>query len=79
MKFDKQVFIVTGAGAGLGRSHAVGLAERGAYVVVNDLGVTPDGALDASQAARGVVEEITAAGGVAVAHGADVTECGHSA
>lgn len=74
MKFDKQVFIVTGAGAGLGRSHAVGLAERGAYVVVNDLGVTPDGALDASQAARGVVEEITAAGGVAVAHGADVTD-----
>ena len=62
IRFDGRVAIVTGAGGGLGRCHALGLAARGAKVVVNDLG---PGALK-------VVAEIEAAGGVALAHGADV-------
>jgi NAD(P)-dependent dehydrogenase (short-subunit alcohol dehydrogenase family) len=68
IRFDNQVAIVTGAGLGLGRSHAVGLAARGAKVVVNDLG-GPDGN---SETADGVVEEIRAAGGEAIANGANV-------
>lgn len=72
--FDEQVAIVTGAGHGLGRSHALGLAERGARVVVNDLGGARDGTGASSDAARAVVAEIEDAGGEAMANGADVTD-----
>lgn len=74
IRFDGRTAIVTGAGAGLGRSHALGLAARGANVVVNDLGVATDGTAQGSQAAHAVVEEIHAAGGNAIANGADVTD-----
>lgn len=73
IRFDDRVAIVTGAGTGLGRAHALGLAERGARVVVNDLGAATDGSGTSSDAARDVVEEILAAGGAAMAHGADVS------
>lgn len=74
IRFDDRVAIVTGAGAGLGRSHALGLAARGAKVVVNDLGAGTDGqGRDDSPAAQ-VVAEIEAAGGTAMAHGADVSD-----
>lgn len=72
--FDEQVAIVTGAGQGLGRSHALALAERGARVVVNDLGGARDGTGSSSQAAQAVVAEIEAAGGEAMADGADVAD-----
>jgi NAD(P)-dependent dehydrogenase (short-subunit alcohol dehydrogenase family) len=72
--FDEQVAIVTGAGHGLGRSHALALAERGARVVVNDLGGARDGTGASSDAALGVVSEIEQAGGEAIANGADVTD-----
>jgi NAD(P)-dependent dehydrogenase (short-subunit alcohol dehydrogenase family) len=68
IRFDGRVAIVTGSGGGLGRCHALGLASRGAKVVVNDIG--KDGA--ASDSALKVVDEIRAAGGVAMADGADV-------
>jgi len=68
IRFDDRVAIVTGAGAGLGRSHALGLAARGAKVVVNDLAAA-DGA---NHAADAVVKEIVAAGGEAIADGANV-------
>ncbi|MEJ2019046.1 MAG: SDR family NAD(P)-dependent oxidoreductase [Maritimibacter sp.] len=74
IRFDGRVAIVTGAGVGLGRSHALGLAERGATVVVNDLGVATDGSAAGSPAAQAVVEEIRAMGGTAMANGADVTD-----
>ncbi|MDK3072670.1 SDR family NAD(P)-dependent oxidoreductase [Sedimentitalea sp. JM2-8] len=74
IRFDGRVAIVTGAGTGLGRSHALGLAERGAKVVINDLGVSPDGQGASSDAALSVVEEIRAKGGEAMAHGADVAD-----
>ncbi|MFK7955999.1 MAG: SDR family NAD(P)-dependent oxidoreductase [Lysobacterales bacterium] len=73
VKFDNQVAVVTGAGAGLGRAHALGLAARGAKVVVNDLGAQRDGSGSSSLAAQGVVREIQAAGGEAIANGADIT------
>lgn len=73
IRFDDRVAIVTGAGAGLGRSHAVELAKRGAKVVVNDLGASVDGSGASDSAAQQVVEEIKAAGGEAMAHGADVS------
>jgi NAD(P)-dependent dehydrogenase (short-subunit alcohol dehydrogenase family) len=74
--FDEQVAIVTGAGHGLGRSHALALAERGARVVVNDLGGSRDGSGASSEAAKSVVAEIEDAGGQAMANGADVTDPG---
>ena len=70
IQFHGRVAVVTGAGSGLGRSHARGLAARGAKVVVNDLGrngVPSDSALN-------VVEEIRAAGGIAMADPADVAD-----
>jgi NAD(P)-dependent dehydrogenase (short-subunit alcohol dehydrogenase family) len=72
--FDEQVAIVTGAGHGLGRSHALSLAERGARVVVNDLGGARDGTGSSLSAAESVVAEIEANGGEAIANGADVTD-----
>jgi len=74
IRFDGRVAIVTGAGTGLGRSHALGLAERGAKVVVNDLGVSRDGSGASSEAAEAVVAEIKAMGGTAMAHGTDVSD-----
>ncbi len=74
IRFDERVAIVTGAGNGLGRSHALGLAARGAKVVVNDLGGARDGSGASSEAARKVVAEIEADGGQALANGADVTD-----
>jgi NAD(P)-dependent dehydrogenase (short-subunit alcohol dehydrogenase family) len=66
--FDKRAVIVTGAGQGLGRSHAVELARRGASVVVNDLGGASDGTGSGNAAADQVVDEIAKAGGTAVAN-----------
>ncbi len=74
LRFDDKVAIVTGAGQGLGRSHATLLAARGAKVVVNDLGVATDGTGQNSEQAEAVVEEIRAAGGEAMAHPASVTD-----
>ncbi len=74
IRFDGQVAIVTGAGGGLGRQHALELARRGAKVVVNDLGGSVDGSGGSSDAAKAVVAEIEAAGGEAIAHGASVTD-----
>ena len=71
--FDNRVAIVTGAGGGLGRAYALELARRGAKVVVNDLGGARDGSGTSDAAAR-VAEEITAAGGEAIANGASVTD-----
>lgn len=72
--FNNKVAIVTGAGNGLGRSHALALAERGAKVVVNDLGGTRDGSGgSSSEAAKEVVRQILDAGGEAFADGANVT------
>ena len=68
LSFDGQVAIVTGAGGGLGRSHALELARRGALVVVNDLGGAVDGTGGSATAAEQVVAEIRAAGGEAVAN-----------
>ncbi|MEM8767812.1 MAG: SDR family oxidoreductase [Pseudomonadota bacterium] len=72
--FDGKVAIVTGAGGGLGRSHAMELASRGAKVVVNDLGGAMDGTGGSSDAANAVVEEIKAAGGEAIANGGSVSD-----
>jgi len=74
IRFDDQVAIVTGAGGGLGRSHALALAARGAKVVVNDLGGDVTGRGGSSAAAEAVVKEITDAGGEAIAHGANVCD-----
>jgi NAD(P)-dependent dehydrogenase (short-subunit alcohol dehydrogenase family) len=76
IRFDNRVAIITGAGGGLGRSHALLLASRGAKVVVNDLGGSVDGSGKSSNAADKVVDEIKAAGGQAVANydGVDTME-----
>ena len=71
--FKGRVAIVTGAGGGLGRLHALALARRGARVVVNDLGGARDGSGASMSAAEAVVAEIVAAGGEAIANGASVT------
>ncbi len=74
IRFDGKVAIVTGAGNGLGRSHALALAERGAKVVVNDLGGARDGTGGSLSAAEEVVNHINGSGGEAIADGANVTD-----
>jgi NAD(P)-dependent dehydrogenase (short-subunit alcohol dehydrogenase family) len=66
--FDDRVAVVTGAGRGLGRSHAIELARRGARIVVNDVGGSVNGDGSSLDAAQAVVEEIAALGGTAVAN-----------
>ena len=74
VEFKDRVAIVTGAGGGLGRSHALELARRGVKVVVNDLGGSVDGTGGSATMAEQVVAEIKAAGGEAIANGANVTK-----
>ncbi len=74
IRFDGKVAIVTGAGGGLGKQHALELARRGAKVVVNDLGGSVDGSGGSSEAADAVVAEIKAAGGEAISNGSSVTD-----
>ena len=73
IRFDNKVAIVTGAGGGIGKEHALELAKRGAKVVVNDLGGSVDGS-GASDAANEVVEIIKSEGGEAISNGASVTD-----
>ena len=73
IRFDDKVAIVTGAGGGIGKQHALELAKRGAKVVVNDLGGSVDGS-GTSDAAEEVVELIKADGGEAISNGASVTD-----
>jgi NAD(P)-dependent dehydrogenase (short-subunit alcohol dehydrogenase family) len=74
IRFDDRVAIVTGAGGGLGRCHALELARRGAKVVINDLGASMDGSGGNSAAAEAVVKEIEAMGGEAMANGSSVSD-----
>lgn len=71
---DGRVAVITGSGRGIGRQHALLFAAEGAKVVVNDLGGSVDGSGDDRSAAQQVVDEITAAGGQALANGDDVTD-----
>ncbi|MRX52281.1 SDR family NAD(P)-dependent oxidoreductase [Paracoccus sp. S-4012] len=75
IRFDGQVALVTGAGRGLGRAHAMDLARRGATVIVNDLGaLNIEGEGSDAGVARSVVDEIVALGGTAIADGTDVSD-----
>src|SRR5262245_22259644 len=74
VEFDQRVAIVTGAGTGLGREYALLLASRGARVVVNDIGGAVDGAGASARPAASVVEEIRAAGGLAIANHDNVSD-----
>ncbi len=74
ISFEDKVVIITGAGGGLGRSHALEFAKRGAKVVVNDLGGQVDGSGGSSEAANNVVKEITDAGGTAIPNGSSVID-----
>ena len=76
IRFDERVVIVTGSGNGLGRSHALEFARRGARVVVNDLGAARDGSGTSSDAADAVVQQILDEGGEAIANGANVADYG---
>ena len=71
---DGKVVVITGAGRGLGKAHALEFARRGAHVVVNDLGTGVDGTGAASEPALEVVEEIRGLGGKAIANGDDISE-----
>src|SRR5215510_8824275 len=70
---DGRVAVISGAGRGLGREHALLLAREGAKVVVNDIGVRRDGVPESADAAQQVVDEIVARGGEAVANTHDVS------
>ena len=72
LDFEGKVAIVTGSGGGIGKGYALELAKRGAKVVVNDLGGAVDGSGGSLSAAETVVQEIEAAGGEAIANGANV-------
>jgi NAD(P)-dependent dehydrogenase (short-subunit alcohol dehydrogenase family) len=72
LRLDEQVVVITGAGQGLGRAHALELARRGARVVVNDLGSSARGDGNDGGPAQRVVAEICAAGGTAIANGDSV-------
>ena len=74
MRFDGRVAIVTGAGGGLGREHALALAARGARLVINDLGGARDGSGGSATAAETVAAEVRAVGGQAIANAASVTD-----
>jgi len=76
MRFDDRVVIVTGAGNGLGKSHALEFARRGARVLVNDLGAARDGSGSSSDAANAVARQIIDEGGEAIANGANVADYG---
>ncbi|MEO6126521.1 MAG: SDR family oxidoreductase [Ilumatobacteraceae bacterium] len=71
---DDRVVIITGAGRGLGRAHAIAFAAAGARVVVNDVGAELDGSGGTLSPAQGVVDEIRSAGGEAVVNGDDISD-----